>query len=102
MSSSGPACLTKAERAFIGFHNVGRPVPEEIDKFVEFLLLAPLHRVDPASARKEIEAAGFVFESEIDVLKNIQDDHSRSVFDPLIRGKTDQFVCKFRKPEMTK
>ncbi len=59
-----------------------------------------LHRIDPASARKEIEAAGFVFEAEIDDLKNANDDHSRSVFDPSIRGKTDQFVYKFRKPEM--
>jgi predicted methyltransferase len=59
-----------------------------------------LHRIDPASARKEIEAAGFVFEAEIDDLRNINDDHSRSVFDPLIRGKTDQFVYRFRKSEM--
>ena len=57
-----------------------------------------LHRIDPASARKEIESAGFVFEGEIDDLRNVDDDHSRSVFDPSIRGKTDQFVYKFRKP----
>jgi predicted methyltransferase len=58
-----------------------------------------LHRIDPASVRKEIEAAGFVFEAQIDDLKNLNDDHSRSVFDPSIRGKTDQFVYKFRKPK---
>ena len=58
-----------------------------------------LHRIDPASVRKEIEAAGFVFEAQIDDLENINDDHSRSVFDPAIRGKTDQFVYRFRKPE---
>jgi predicted methyltransferase len=56
-----------------------------------------LHRIDPGSVRKEIEAAGFVFEGGIDDLENINDDHSRSVFDPSIRGKTDQFVYKFRK-----
>jgi predicted methyltransferase len=57
-----------------------------------------MHRIDPASVRKEIEAAGFVFEAKIDDLRNINDDHSRSVFDPSVRGKTDQFVYKFRKP----
>jgi predicted methyltransferase len=59
-----------------------------------------LHRIDPQSVRKEIEAAGFVFEAQIDDLKNLDDDHSRSVFDPSIRGKTDQFVYKFRKPKV--
>jgi predicted methyltransferase len=59
-----------------------------------------LHRIDPASVRKEVEAAGFVFEAEIDELKNDDDDHSRSVFDPSVRGKTDQFVYRFRKPSM--
>jgi predicted methyltransferase len=48
-----------------------------------------MHRIDPASVRKEIEAAGFVFEAKIDDLRNINDDHSRSVFDPSVRGKTD-------------
>src|ERR1700677_2289918 len=57
-----------------------------------------LHRIDPASVRREVEAAGFQFEAEIDDLKNAEDDHTRTVFDPLIRGKTDQFVFKFRKP----
>jgi predicted methyltransferase len=57
-----------------------------------------LHRIDPVTLRKEIEAAGFVFESQDNALANAADDHSRSVFDPLIRGKTDQFVFKFRKP----
>jgi predicted methyltransferase len=59
-----------------------------------------LHRIDPRSVRAEIEAAGFVLEAKIDDLQNRDDDHSRSVFDPAIRGKTDQFVYKFRKPGM--
>jgi predicted methyltransferase len=58
-----------------------------------------LHRIDPASVRREVEAAGFQFEAEIDDLRNAEDDHTRAVFDPLIRGKTDQFVFKFRKPD---
>jgi predicted methyltransferase len=57
-----------------------------------------LHRIDPGSVRAEIEAVGFVFEAQIQDLRNLEDDHSRSVFDPTIRGRTDQFVFKFRKP----
>ena len=57
-----------------------------------------LHRIDPAAARAEIESVGFKFEGELDVLRNPADPHTALVFDPAIRGKTDQFVYKFRKP----
>jgi predicted methyltransferase len=57
-----------------------------------------LHRIDPVTMRQEIEAAGFVFDAQSTVLANPQDDHSRSVFDPAVRGRTDQVVLKFRKP----
>jgi predicted methyltransferase len=58
-----------------------------------------LHRIDPAIVKKQVEAAGFVFDGESDVLRNPADPHSANVFDPSIRGKTDQFVLKFRKPK---
>jgi predicted methyltransferase len=57
-----------------------------------------LHRIDPAAARREIEAAGFVLEAQSPLLADPADPHSASVFDPAIRGRTDQFVFKFRKP----
>ncbi|BCW87802.1 hypothetical protein sos41_09330 [Alphaproteobacteria bacterium SO-S41] len=57
-----------------------------------------LHRIDPALVKKEVEAAGFVFEEESKVLANPDDAHDLAVFDDKIRGKTDQFVYKFRKP----
>ncbi len=57
-----------------------------------------LHRIDPATARAEIESAGFVFDGQSDVLRNPADPHSAIVFDPAIRGHTDQFVFRFRKP----
>jgi predicted methyltransferase len=57
-----------------------------------------LHRIDPIQMRREIEAAGFVFEGEIDALRNPGDDHKRAVFDASIRGKTDQVVYRFRRP----
>lgn len=58
-----------------------------------------LHRIDPAAARKEIEAAGFVFEGESKLLRTDADPRTASVFDASIKGKTDQFVYKFRKPK---
>ena len=57
-----------------------------------------LHRIDPASIRREVLAAGFVFESESDLLRNPADSHALKVFDPAIRHRTDQVVMKFRKP----
>ena len=57
-----------------------------------------LHRIDPAIVRKQVEAAGFVFDGESDVLRNPADNHTLKVFDEAIRGHTDQFVYRFRKP----
>ena len=56
------------------------------------------HRIDPAAVKAQVQAAGFKFVGESTVLRNPADDHSKVVFDPAIRGKTDQFVYKFRKP----
>lgn len=56
------------------------------------------HRIDPAVVRAQVEAAGFKFVGESTVLRNPSDDHSKPVFDPAIRGMTDQFVYKFKKP----
>jgi predicted methyltransferase len=58
-----------------------------------------LHRIDPATVKSEVTAAGFQFVGESKVLANPQDDHTAKVFDPAIRGKTDQFIYKFRKPK---
>jgi predicted methyltransferase len=60
---------------------------------------ATLHRIDQAAVRREVEAAGFVFDGESDVLRNAADTRTVSVFDPSIRGSTDQFMMRFRKPE---
>ena len=58
-----------------------------------------LHRIDPPAVRKVVEAAGFKYEGESKVLANPADDHTKGVFDPSLRGHTDQFVYKFRKPK---
>jgi len=57
-----------------------------------------LHRIDPAIVRKQVEAAGFAFVGESRLLANPADDKTKAVFDKSIRGKTDQFVYKFKKP----
>jgi len=57
-----------------------------------------LHRIDPEIVKKQVTAAGFVFDGESKLLANVGDDHSKPVFDKSIRGHTDQFIYKFRKP----
>lgn len=57
-----------------------------------------LHRIDPAVVKAEVVAAGFVFEGESRTLLNPADPHTAAIFDPAIRGRTDQFVYRFRKP----
>jgi len=57
-----------------------------------------LHRIDPAAAISEVEAAGFKLDGQSDLLANPDDPHDKAVFDPSIRGKTDKFALRFRKP----
>lgn len=61
-------------------------------------VVSRFHRIDPATVRADFERAGFVFDGESNILRNPEDDHSKSVFDPSIRGRTDRFVYRFRRP----
>lgn len=56
-----------------------------------------LHRIDLAAVKSQVISAGFTYYGSTAVLRNVNDDHTRSVFDPSIRGHTDQFVMVFRK-----
>jgi predicted methyltransferase len=56
-----------------------------------------LHRIDPASVREEVVAAGFVLDAESTILANKDDQHAIKVFDPSIKGKTDRFAYRFVK-----
>jgi predicted methyltransferase len=58
-----------------------------------------LHRIDPARVIRDVEAAGFELDGQSDALRNPADDHSKIVFDPAVRGQTDRFILRFRKPE---
>lgn len=57
-----------------------------------------LHRIDAKTVKREVLAAGFVFAGSSDLLHRPEDTHTLKVFDPAVRGKTDQFILKFRKP----
>ena len=57
------------------------------------------HRIDEATVKSEVLAAGFRLDGESKILANPADDHTKLVFDPSIRGKTDQFLLRFKKPK---
>jgi predicted methyltransferase len=70
--------------------NPGGDIREVVEK---------LHRIDPAVVKADFTRAGFVLEESSDILRNPADDHSLLVFDEKIRGKTDRFMYRFRKPQ---
>jgi len=57
-----------------------------------------LHRIDEATVKAQLAAAGFRFEGQSKLLANPADPRTADVFDKSVRGRTDQFVLKFRKP----
>ena len=57
-----------------------------------------LHRIDAERVKADMAAAGFVLEGESAVLRRSEDDRTKLVFDPAVRGKTDRFMLKFRRP----
>lgn len=57
-----------------------------------------LHRIEAATVRREVQAAGFRLEASSALLANPDDPHTQGVFDASIRGRTDQFLLKFVKP----
>ncbi|GAA0869950.1 class I SAM-dependent methyltransferase [Brevundimonas basaltis] len=58
-----------------------------------------LHRIDHDTVVREVEAAGFELDSMSPALWNDDDPRTANVFDESIRGRTSQFMIRFRKPE---
>jgi len=56
------------------------------------------HRIDPNVVKADFKRAGFVLVGSSDILRNPTDTHDVEVHDASIKGKTDRFVFKFRKP----
>lgn len=57
-----------------------------------------LHRIDPERVKADMTAAGFVLVAESAMLRRSDDTREKNVFDAAVRGKTDRFVLKFRRP----
>jgi predicted methyltransferase len=60
--------------------------------------IAVLHRIEKAQVIREVEAAGFKLRGEGYFLNRPDDDHTKTIFDPAIRGHTDQYALKFVRP----
>lgn len=58
-----------------------------------------LHRIEPSLVDEVAIEAGFIIEAKSDLLAHREDDHTRGVFDPTLRGDTDRFILRLRKPE---
>jgi predicted methyltransferase len=57
-----------------------------------------LHRIDPELVKQQAAKAGFEFVGSTDILHRDGDQYDLKVFDPKVRGNTDKFALKFRKP----
>jgi predicted methyltransferase len=57
-----------------------------------------LHRIEVTKVIETATAAGFVVEGQSSILSNPEDDHTQGVFADGLRGHTDRFLLKLRKP----
>ena len=56
-----------------------------------------MHRINRDVVVREVTSVGFKLAGEGKFLRQSGDDHTKSIFDPSIRGHTDQYVLKFVK-----
>ena len=72
------------------------------DQTVRYRGVAPAvyeRAISPTAVVAALTKAGFKLDGESDLYKRPDDPRTANVFDPAIRGKTDQFTLRFRKPE---
>jgi predicted methyltransferase len=60
--------------------------------------IAKMHRINRDLVVREVTSAGFKLAAEGNFLHRPGDDHTKPIFDPSIRGHTDQYALKFVKP----
>ena len=84
------AALKPGGRLIIIDHVAAKGTPQDITQ--------KLHRIEPAVARREIEAAGFKWDGASEALANPADRHASSIFARGIRYHTDRFIHRFCKP----
>jgi predicted methyltransferase len=75
---------------FILDHAAAADAPEDVHR--------TLHRSKEAEVRAQVEAAGFRFVASSDILRNPADNRTERVQEQDVRGKTDQYLLKFQKP----
>lgn len=59
--------------------------------------IAKLHRIEKSKVIAEVTAAGFKLAGEDDALHRAADDHTLSIEDQAVKGRTDQFILKFER-----
>lgn len=57
------------------------------------------HRIDKLLVKEEVENSGFRFVAESNILDNPNDALNTMVMMPDVRGKSERFIFKFKKPE---
>jgi len=57
-----------------------------------------LHRVDEKWTLQNFEKTGFIFVSESNVLRNLDDDRMLNIWDKKVYHKTDRFIHMYQKP----
>ncbi|HEY0414408.1 MAG TPA: methyltransferase [Allosphingosinicella sp.] len=97
-SGDGAAALNAAAFRALKPGGIYFIVDHEAGPGVGASVTSTLHRIEGALVKREVEAAGFRLEAESPLLRHPADDHSQKVQETGIRGKTDQFVLRFRKP----
>ena len=60
--------------------------------------IARMHRINSDDVIREVTSAGFKLAAQGNFLRRPADDHTKPIFDPSIRGHTDQYALKFVKP----
>jgi predicted methyltransferase len=96
--SDGAAALNAAAFKALKHGGIYFIVDHEAGKGVGASVTSTLHRIESGLVRQEVEKAGFRFDGRSDILRHPADDHTQKVQETGIRGKTDQFVFRFRKP----
>jgi len=98
MGSLDPSVLNKAVFAMLKPGGTYVVIDHQAAPGTSIEQTARLHRIDPALVKRQVEQAGFEYAGETDVLHRTDDDPKLEVFDPKVRGHTDKFALRFRKP----
>jgi len=64
----------------------------------EASVVGTLHRIERTAALEALEAAGFTLADESEIYARPTDPRNVPVFDPSVRGRTDQFALLMKKP----